>query len=99
MHHQPDFMMTMSPQVRKGRNDIDLNTEDTTNDHASGAYTTTNQATNYHSHAKISGRSAKKHSIDPNKITHHQMSATIPDQYEGLPGVKGAIASKSKKTF
>ena len=70
-------MMTMSPQVRKGRNDIELNTEDTTNDHGSGAYTTTN----YNSHAKISGRSGtKKHSIDPNKITHHQMSATIPDQ-------------------
>ena len=101
MHNNPDFMMTMSPQIRRGRNEIELNTEDTTIDH-SGTFGTTNPATNYHSHAKISGRShGKKHSVDPGHIPHHthQMSAVIPDQYE-LPGVKGALGNKqSKKTF
>ena len=48
MHHNPDFMMTMSPTV-KGRNGIEMMTEDTTVDNSFAP-------TNYHSHAKISGR-------------------------------------------
>ena len=79
-----------------------MNTEDTTNDH-SGTFGTTNAVTNYNSHAKISGRSnGQKHSVEPHLAAHqtHQMSAMIPDQYDVLPGVKGALNNKnSKKTF
>ena len=34
MGHNPDFMMTMSPQVSKGRNALDMHTEDTTVDNS-----------------------------------------------------------------
>ena len=49
LHHNPDFMMTMSPTVQKGRNTLEMHTEDTTVDNSFAP-------TNYHSHAKISGR-------------------------------------------
>lgn len=58
MHHNPDFMMTMSPTVNRGRNVLDMHTEDTTVDNSV-------PPSNYHSHAKISGRSGKKHSVEP----------------------------------
>ena len=58
MVHNPDFMMTMSPQVSKGRNALDMHTEDTTVDNSF-------PPSQYMSHAKISGRNSKKHSVEP----------------------------------
>lgn len=102
--NHPDFMMTMSPQVRRRNNDSYMNTEETTNDH-SQQFAATNANTQYNSHAKISGRSGhKKNSVE--HVGHHQLSAVLPDQYDSnkLPGVKqtgdGRNAnSKSKRTF
>ena len=75
---------------------MDMNTDETTIDHSGTFGTVTNPATQYHSHAKISGR-AKKGSVE--HIANHQMSAAIPDQYDVFPGVKGAERHATKKTF
>ena len=89
---QPEFLQTMSPQVRtKHDHFVDMNTDT----HAdSNAFT--NPTTNYHSHAKIGRNGKKKGSVEHMGSTPHQMSAVIPDQYN-LPKVKDA--KTSKKTF
>ena len=58
----------------------------------------TNPTTNYHSHAKISGRAGHKKGSVEHVAPPHQMSAVMPDQYK-LPGVSGASKGNSKKTF
>ena len=90
-HNNPDFMMTLSPQVRRHHNLEDMNT-DTNMD--SAAFT--NPPTNYASHAKISARNGHKKGSVEHTPPPHQMSAVMPDAYK-LPGVKQA--SGSKRTF
>ena len=65
----PDFMMTMSPQIRR-HPDLDVNADETTLDHTGTRATFTNPPTNYHSHAKISnGRNGhKKGSVDEQRV-------------------------------
>ena len=88
--------MTMSPQIRR-HGDLDMNADETTLDHTGTRATFTNPPTNYHSHAKISGRNGhKKGSVE--HVPNHHMSAVMPgQQFDTLPSVKNA--SKSKKTF